>query len=406
VKILLLTPFLPYREARAGAPQAVYDRLCLLAPYHDITVVTFAEPGQEAQAADLLSLGVKVDYVMRTPARSGLALWRKRLLLARALLSGSLPLLVVEFGHLSVERIVEHSLETEKPDLLLVEHMLMAQYVSHTCGRRDVPVVISDHDVQAGTATKIAQPTRVSRWLGRIERRRWSRYAERAWQSAQAVLVSSDSDAGVVRRRVPTASVEVAPFGVAPRTVCGEERQDRDDSTLLFVGNFDHPPNREAAERLAQVIMPIVRRACPAARLMLVGKNPTPGVRALQTAGSGVVVTGEVPSVDHYLCSCALFVAPLYTGGGMRIKLMEAMLAGAPIVTTGLGARGLDARNGTHLLVANDDLEFAQAVVSALADRALRERLGREALQLARAPEQRAQRAAHLNNILQRYAGK
>ena len=216
----------------------------------------------------------------------------------------------------------------------------------------------------------------------------------------------ASSDAGVVRRRVPSASVEVAPFGVAPRTVCGEERPDRDNSTLLFVGNFDHPPNREAAERLAKAIMPVVRRACPAARLILVGKNPTPEVRALQTTGSGVVVTGEVPSVDHYLCTCALFVAPLYSGGGMRIKLMEAMMAGAPIVTTGLGARGLDARNGSDLLIANDDIAFAQAVVSALSDRALRERLGREALHLARAPEQRARRAARLNDILQRYAEK
>ena len=192
VKILLLTPFLPYRDARAGAPQAVYDRLCLLAPYHDITVVTFAEPGQEAEAVDLLSLGVKVRYVMRAAARSGFALWRKRLRLALALLLGRLPMLVVEFRHSGIVRIVEHSLETERPDLILVEHMLMAQYVSHTRGRRDVPVVISDHDVQAGTATKIAPATRVSRRLGRIERRRWSRYAERAWQSAQAVLVSSE----------------------------------------------------------------------------------------------------------------------------------------------------------------------------------------------------------------------
>jgi len=404
LKILMLTPFLPYREARAGAPQAIYDRLCLLAPSHDITVVTFVEPGQEAAIADLQRLGVTVRYVLRTRANSGLALWRKRLRLALALLVGPLPMLAAEFRSSRLQRIVEQSLANDRPDLLLVEHILMAQYVPER-GRRDtLPVIISDHDVQAGIASSVAQTGTISRRLWRTDRRRWAEYAERAWRRAQAVLVSSQADADKVRRRVPSAHVEIAPFGVAPRTVCGADGSERDDSTLLFVGNFDHSPNREAVERLAQAIMPVVRRSCPTARLMLVGKNPTAEVQALQTADSGVVVTGEVPSVDHYLCSCALFVAPLRSGGGMRIKLMEAMMAGAPIVTTRLGARGLGALNGTHLLVADNDSAFAQAVVSALSDRALRERLGREALQLARAPEQRVKRMSHLNEILQRYA--
>jgi glycosyltransferase involved in cell wall biosynthesis len=117
-------------------------------------------------------------------------------------------------------------------------------------------------------------------------------------------------------------------------------------------------------------------------------------------AGANVHVTGGVPSVAPYLARGTLFVAPLRQGGGTRMKLIEALAAGIPVVTTSLGAQGLGAVPGRHLLIADDPAAFAETVVKALADRKLRDRLGRSGQALVQEQTQTADRAAHLSAIL------
>ncbi|HUS16326.1 MAG TPA: glycosyltransferase family 4 protein, partial [Chloroflexia bacterium] len=172
----------------------------------------------------------------------------------------------------------------------------------------------------------------------------------------------------------------------------------RDAGTLLFVGNFNHPPNVDAAVWLVEAILPIVRAECPGVRLLLVGKDPPSAVRAL--ASAGVAVTGTVPEVAPYLREATVFVAPLRQGGGMRIKVLEALASGIPVITTPVGAAGIVAQPGRDLLVAEDAAAFAAAALRALEDPALRDRLGAAGAALAHA-DSRGSRAAQLLAVLE-----
>ena len=174
------------------------------------------------------------------------------------------------------------------------------------------------------------------------------------------------------------------------------------DESVLFVGNFEHAPNRDAAFWLASEIMPAVWAEHPSARLWIVGRGPTADVRALD--GPRVVVTGEVPSVVDYLRSATVFVAPLREGGGMRVKVLEAMAAGLPVVTTPIGAEGLGARSGEHLLVAEGASEIAEQVSAVLGDPSLRARLGSEARRLASDASSKARRVQALEALIARVA--
>jgi glycosyltransferase involved in cell wall biosynthesis len=169
------------------------------------------------------------------------------------------------------------------------------------------------------------------------------------------------------------------------------------------VGNFDHPPNRDAALRLCNEIMPLVWQKCPSALLWLVGRNPTPEIEALES--DRVRVWGEVPLVSEYLEKCTLFVAPLREGGGMRIKLLEALSAGTPVVTTTLGSQGLDAENGRHLLVADSAEGMADCILRLLGDPALAYRLGTEGAQLVSGRARVLERAEKLESVLERAVG-
>ena len=129
--------------------------------------------------------------------------------------------------------------------------------------------------------------------------------------------------------------VRVNPFGIeipAPLDTAVQEQ-----NTLLFVGNFTHAPNVDAAVWLGKEIMPLLREQCPGIRLWLIGIYPPPEVKAL--ACNDIEVTGPVPEIEPYFARAALVVAPVRIGGGMRMKVLQAMALGKAIVTTSRGRR-------------------------------------------------------------------
>jgi glycosyltransferase involved in cell wall biosynthesis len=144
--------------------------------------------------------------------------------------------------------------------------------------------------------------------------------------------------------------------------------------SVLFLGSFVHPPNVEAATRLARAVMPAVRARVPAAVLELVGDAPPAEVRAL--AGDGVVVTGRVPDVRPYLDRAAVVAAPLRLGGGMRVKVLESLAAGKALVATPRALSGLDVVPGTHALVGETDAQLSEAIADLLEDPERRRRVG------------------------------
>jgi glycosyltransferase involved in cell wall biosynthesis len=161
---------------------------------------------------------------------------------------------------------------------------------------------------------------------------------------------------------------------------------------ILFVGSFIHAPNVDAALRLAERIFPLVRVRCPQATLYLVGDQPPPELRRL--ASERVVVTGRVPTVEPYLDRAAVTVAPLRAGGGMRVKVMEALGAGKATVASPLAVAGLDLVDGREIVLADSDEDFAAAIVNLLEHPERREQLARAARAWATAPRGGQDRAS------------
>jgi polysaccharide biosynthesis protein PslH len=413
MRVLVLTPFLPHPQAHGGTAQAVFDRICLLVPKHEVAVAAFAERGDLQALPQLREQGIEVDWVPRhhSRARSQAQLAHKRLRLVLGFLFGELPLLAIEFRAAKMQRLVAQLLREGSFDVVLVEHTLMAQYMhplsrtSYAGEERSCAIVVTEHDIDAAFRTGEDKGWPRT-WLDALDRRKWRRYLERSWRIADAVLVPTPEDAQRLKRLYPEVEPEVAAFGA--RVEGCKSAAPRDDErtpyTMVFVGNFDHPPNVEAALRLAGRIMPLLKRSCPEARLVLVGKNPPAEVLALKA--SDVLVTGEVPSVQPYLREATIFVAPIESGGGTRIKLIEAMASGMAVVTTPLGARGLGATADEHLLVAEEDDAFAAAAHRAMTDPALRARLGRAARDLVCSEERAQERALPLNAVLSRAVAK
>jgi glycosyltransferase involved in cell wall biosynthesis len=265
-------------------------------------------------------------------------------------------------------------------DLVQIEHSILAGY------RDAVPpgcrplTVLSFHNVAAQQYRRLA---RLAAGPGDWVVRALKAYLMRGWEGRLAgrfdhCLVVSCADRELLRAQAPGLAVSVVPNGTnADRPPLPEAEAGND---LLFVGVMGYPPNADGVIHFCRTILPLVRREVPDARLLIVGHSPPEAVRRL--AGDGVVVTGAVADVLPYYQQARVCVVPLRAGAGTRLKILEAMALGRPVVSTAVGCEGLEVTDGDHLHVADEPVAFARRVVRLLRARPLREALAARARRL------------------------
>jgi glycosyltransferase involved in cell wall biosynthesis len=172
-----------------------------------------------------------------------------------------------------------------------------------------------------------------------------------------------------------------------------------EEDVISFSGNLEFEPNRSAVAFFASRIWPLVHRRFPALRWRIIGKNPQ-AVKKLVAHDPSIELTGPVDDAIAWLQRSKVAVVPVRAGSGTRIKILEAWAAGVPVVSTTLGAEGLEAEHGRHILLADDPITFETAITSLLTDPELRTRLGSSGQTLCQ--EQYTWQAAwsHLPHIL------
>jgi glycosyltransferase involved in cell wall biosynthesis len=221
------------------------------------------------------------------------------------------------------------------------------------------------------------------RLRGQVDAGRWRRWRRTVAAEALPVLCSD-----LERRRSGLTAAAVVPNGYGVDPPCGPSAPGVRVPTAVFVGSFHYLPNRDGARWLAAAIAPELRRLDPAATVRLVGPGPAEMTRLAQ--GPGVSWAGPVADVGPELRSASVALVPLRAGSGTRVKILEAWAHGVPVVSTPLGAEGLDARDGEEVLLATTASGLARAVLEAGADDALRRRLiegGRARWRAAHTPD-------------------
>ena len=224
-----------------------------------------------------------------------------------------------------------------------------------------VPVVLGTQNVESRILTQLQNACRnpLKRFLYRLETAKMRRFEENAWRSSHLCLTVS----GEERREIVAAGVAPERVIVVPNGVDLERfkfRQRSGQNKLLFLAGLDYLPNMDAARWLLAKIWPLIRGAQPFAELLLAGRK----TEALATDGlpEGVICLGDPADVTDCFAMADALLVPLRVGAGTRLKVLEAMAAGLPVVTTSIGCEGLDVGNGEHLLVANSAEDFADAV--------------------------------------------
>jgi glycosyltransferase involved in cell wall biosynthesis len=351
VRILFLSPrqALP---ARSGAKLREYHFLRALGASADVTYLYFSDPGAAPLTVADLPFCRQVVAIPKPPSYG----------LGKTVqgLCGRWPLPILNYTSAEMNAAAARILSSSSFDIVHLESIHMVRYALAAIERNaSTRTVYNWHNIESEAMRRYSESgaSMARRWYASLTAKKLEALEMLILRSAFGHVVCSEREREQLRQRVPQARIEVIENGVDTRYFAGSGAGDKARPRLVFIGAMDYFPNSDAALFFANEIWPHILRRLGNAELTIVGANPGPAVRALGDL-PGVTVTGTVPDVRPFYNGALAAVVPLRTGGGTRLKILEAMAAGVPVISTPLGAEGLDVTDGENvLLVKPEDVD-------------------------------------------------
>lgn len=363
MKILYICHRFPFPPNRGGKIRP-FNMIKHLAQQHEMHVCSLARSSAEADDGQGLS-----ENCAHIECATVAEPWQTLRMIAR--LPTPTPSSMGYFYSRDLHRRVRALHAQHRYDLIFVHCSSVAQYVVDI---RNAARVLDFGDMDSQKWLDYAKfkpfPLSVGYWwegkkLASAERRLAYRF--------DVCTVTTSAELAILDRVAPGATSDYFPNGVDHQFFTTNGK-DYDPDIISFVGRMDYYPNQECILRFCKEVLPRVRAQRPMAKLFIVGADPSSSIRKLGVLPN-VTVTGSVPDVRPFVRRSAVMVAPLAIAHGTQNKILESMAMGVPVVTSSLGAAGVDVVKGEHLLVADDAESCAQAVVKLMRDRAERERL-------------------------------
>ena len=352
---LMLAPEAPYPLAGGGALRTA-SLLHYLARSHAVDLVVFRQPGAPDPARFLPQGLARSVFVVDLPCNGrGFA---ARALRNAARLARQAPPLMDRFSGFS--EAIARRLESRRYDIGVVEHFWCAPYwqqLAPHCER----TVLNLHNIESELHRSCACTDGGAAGFAHSVFGRASLELERDWLPRYSeILAASAEDAARARAIAPESRVSVYPNAI-PSTPLPPAADPSEPQVVALSGNFEYHPNRAAVNFFRREVWPYLRTKWPKLIWRLIGKNPQ-AVRNFTSGDSRIETTGPVEDAICELARARVAVAPLVSGSGTRLKIIEAWAAGVPVVSTSVGAEGLPARDGDSLLVADNGPAFALAV--------------------------------------------
>jgi glycosyltransferase involved in cell wall biosynthesis len=355
-----------------------YNILRHLARSHEVTLLSYYGGKKDSAYETEIQHELPGAQTIATSTLDGNAFAQSVDYLRRVLQSA--PFAVSKFTHPSVRRALASRLGAKQFDVAVCD------FLSASLNFPDVlytPVVLFQHNVETALWRRLAstETNPAKRLAYQIEAAKMARYEQRALGRFHHIIAVSEHDRQEMLAMAPGCDITVVPTGVDTQKYAVAPPATANPPRIVFTGSMDWEPNLDAVAYFCQDIFPRVRSEFPSALFQIVGRNPHPRVK--QLASEYVQVTGTVPSVAEYLRDATLVVVPLRIGGGTRLKIFEAMAMGKTVISTSIGAEGLDVQSGRDLILADHPTAFAEAILSLLRDAGLRQKYEQAAAKLA-----------------------
>lgn len=364
LKVLVLDEWIPY-PLISGKRLRSYSLIARAARNHKITYLCFADPsGDEENRRQIESLGIRlVTLPQRNPFVPGYRLYS----LAIANMFSSLPLVMKKHFRRDYSARLDQLVREESFDLI---HCEWTHYGAYLTALRNHPLFLSSHNIEAMPWQRLYRYERnpIRRAFLYLEWQKMLKFEETVCRGFDHVGAVSDDDRDKFINLYGCESITLIPNGIDV-SYYRSVKPDPATRTLVFSASFDAFVNQDAVIHFMESIFPRVLEKDSGVRVCFLGKDPPSFLR--KYSGQRVVFTGTVDDVRPYLSKSSVCIVPVRVAGGSRIKILEAMAAGLPVVSTAEGAEGLEVVPGEHVLIARDETDFARCVIQLLDDRSL-----------------------------------
>jgi glycosyltransferase involved in cell wall biosynthesis len=362
MKILMLTPYLPYPPSEGGQVRS-YKLIKELSARHEISLVCFSRQHNTSDQIDHMRQFCKKVIVIERG---------KTWTLANILRTGfSLyPFLVSIYYSPKTRQILADEINNNRYDLIHAEMFYTLPYLP----KHNIPIILVEQTIMSRIfghhiKTEKRMWLKPLMWLDVAKMHFWEKYF---WKRVDKVVAVSSEDASVIQKIVPGLTVDIVPNGVG-EDVSNLPTKLHYNHNILYMGNYKWIQNWEAAELLATTVFPKIRSILSDSRLIIAGQFPTVKIRSLASLKDNIEVLELKDNdfagvVDTYL-KAGLFVAPMYAPGGTRLKILAAMAAMVPVVTTPVGAEGYGAIDQRSIAIGETPTDLANQAVALLQDK-------------------------------------
>jgi glycosyltransferase involved in cell wall biosynthesis len=371
MKILMLTPYLPY-PLLSGGQIRTYNLLKKLSQKHEITLFSLIKEETERQYIPELE---KYCQQVKVFKRSQKPFTLKNIIQTAV---STFPFLVIRNYVPETIRAIEEELSKGEYDLIHAETFYMMPHLPET----KIPTILVEQTIEYLGYESYAQKTRwpFLKFLLKIDIdkiKQWERYY---WQWCDKLIVMSQEDKDFIAKEIGNPDkIEVVANGVDMAWFEEKKRHLPKELTVLSVGTFKWLPNVEAVSFLVNKVWPKLKALLPQAKLWIVGNAPTSEVLAFQEKDPTITVTGGIPDIRDAFKGAHVLVAPVFSGKGTRYKILEAMASETPVVATDIAVEGLGVTHGQEVLIGNTAEELAEQTATLLKDEKLRDQLAAKA---------------------------
>ena len=373
MRILLVSTKVPYPPTDGGRI-AIYEPLRQLAKRgHEVSLLALSADPINVEVGDALRQYCHLEVIEHDT--------RNHLVPAICNMASPLPYTISKYLSQEMRGRIKLLLGARKYDLVHLENLHTAAYHSTVADEFHLPVLLRQQNVESTLAHRYSQTqTGLRKWYGCLQAAKLKRYEAAMCSKMDLCMAITPEDAEQMHQLNPLIKTEVVPAGVDTMDFAPQMGVENPKMVVLL-GAMDWPPNVDAALWFSSAVLPIIRDRFGDIQFYIVGKNAPGKIQAL-TRQPGITVTGFVNDVRSYLGQAAVFVVPLRSGGGMRLKILQAMAMGKATVSTSIGAEGIHAQEGRDLLLADSAESFADSVIRLLKTPDLRAEIGRNAREL------------------------
>lgn len=376
MKILMLTPYLPYPPSSGGQVRS-YNLIKNLAKKHQITLFSLIKDEEEKKYVPELEKYCQKVRIFPRPSKP----WT----LGNILRTGfSLyPFLVIRNMSLEEKRAVVEELNKERYDLIHAETFYVMPHIPQT----RVPILLVDQTIEFQVYQHFVKKQKIILlkpflYLDVLKIKYWEL---KFWKKANKVVAVSESDKKKMLALVKDLDVGVVPNGAGEDLMAvWNERRPEKEPAIFFQANFSWLQNVEAAKNLAFKVFPLIKNQISGVRCWIVGQGAKEKIGNLETSDIKVInlLTDQIEEVKEFYRKANIFVAPLEGPGGTRLKILGAMAAGVPVVTTKVGIEGIEAQEGKEVLIGYNWKDMAEKVIILLKEKRIYQRIVSEARKL------------------------